>query len=261
MLNMEISNCCHDNDKILTSIDHLENNLQSLFNIRDVAKWNKENEERYLQQLKISNNHLDAKFKKLEESQKPLPDVQFDETFIKNLSSQEIPTDVLTILSLGPKFAVAPKELPILDLASDVELIIKNQVPDDEKRRVRGEVLYSITKFSKQNRKLNRIEKYLQKAAHTARKFLKDNPNIMVSNSDKGGVVIISDKEDYRSKMRALLDDVNTFEPLSNDPTQTVKNKVNKILDNLYKAHTISNKIKKSLKTWNTVPPRVFGQI
>lgn len=72
----------------------------------------------------------------------------------------------VNIISLGPKFAVSPLELPILDLASDVEFIIKN--PEDQQRKVRGDTLYTITKFSKQNRKLNRIDKYLQTAESTS---------------------------------------------------------------------------------------------
>lgn len=61
--------------------------------------------------------------------------------------------------------------------------------------------------------------------------------------------------------MCALLSDIDSFTPLNADPTTTMKNKVNKLIDNLYKANVISNKVKKSLKNWNTVPPRVFGQI
>lgn len=181
-----------------------------------------------------------------------MENIEYDESFIKNLSGSEIPKEVLTILSLGPKFAITPKELPILDLASDIEHIIKTQVPESERRKVRGDALYTITKFSKENRKLKRIDRFLQKAATTARKFLKENPEIMVSNSDKGGVVIIS---------KRLLEDVESFARLKNDPTKTIKNKINKFMDNLFKAHVISNKVKKSLKTWNTVPPRIFGQI
>lgn len=128
-----------------------------------VAEWGKENEASYHEQLKESNSHLDIKFKKLQQLQNQLEDIKYDDSFIKNLSGFEIPKEVLTVLSLGPKFAITPRELPILDLASDVELIIKRLVPENEQRKARGE----------QNRKLNRIDKFLQRAAATARNSLK----------------------------------------------------------------------------------------
>lgn len=83
----------------------------------------------------------------------------------------------------------------------------------------------------------------------------------MVTNSDKGGVVIISKKEDYTTKIRLLLEDLEAFTPLTKDPTTTVKNKVNNLLDKLYRANVIADKLKKKLKSWNTIPPRLFGQL
>lgn len=173
----------------------------------------------------------------------------------------DIPIEIMTVLSLAQKFAINPLELPIIDLASDVELIIKSNVPKEHQRATRGEALYTLTKFSRQNRKLNRIDKFLQKAANMARAFLKKHPEIMVSNSDKRGVVIMSKKVDYHNKIRAQLQDLEAFEPLNKDPTTTVKNKVNNFLEKFFKANEISQVIKKKLKSWNTIPPRLFGQI
>lgn len=73
--------------------------------------------------------------------------------------------------------------------------------------------------------------------------------------------MIISKKEDYKAKIRTLLEDLEAFTPLPKDPTTTVKNKVNNILDKLCKANIIADKLKKKLKSWNAIPPRLFGQL
>lgn len=262
ILNMEISLCHTQIDVLLQTIFKDEEILHSNLGIKTSASIIEENEKLYKAELTTSNRNLDNKFKKLQQTQDHMEDVKFDDSFLKNLSGVEIPKDVETVLGLGPKFAITPKIPPIIDLASDVEFAIKTCIPKDEdKKKARGEALYSLTKFSRQNKKLNRIDKFLQTASSHARSFLKNNPEVMVSNSDKGGVVIISKKDDYKAKIRTLLEDLVAFTPLPKDPTTTVKNKVNNILDKLYKANIIADKLKKQLKSWNTIPPRLFGQL
>lgn len=63
--------------------------------------------------------------------------------------------------------------------------------------------MYEITKFSKQHQKLDRIDRYLEKAANTAEQFLKSNRHIMVSNSDEGGATVISNL--YKVKKRIVV--------------------------------------------------------
>lgn len=83
----------------------------------------------------------------------------------------------------------------------------------------------------------------------------------MVSNSDKGNVTIISNKDDYHRKLEELLSDTESFTSLDVDPTKKVNNLVNRCLDNLYKANILQKKLKTSLKCFNAVQPRLFAQI
>lgn len=66
-------------------------------------------------------------------------DIKYDDSFIKNLSGVEIPNEVMTFLSLGPKFAITLEETPILDLASDVEAIIAQELTEETQRPAWGE--------------------------------------------------------------------------------------------------------------------------
>ncbi|XP_037032177.1 uncharacterized protein LOC119071404 [Bradysia coprophila] len=212
-------------------------------------------------ELMRANARVHQKFVRLTQTQDHPPDIQVDDSFIKNLTDVEIPQDMRTVLSLGPKFSIEPNTDPIIDLASDVELAIQREVPIESQRTARGEAVYSIAKFSKQVKKLTRIDRFLQRAFKKTREFLQQHPNLMVSNSDKGNVTIISNKEDYHRKIEELLSDLEAFTPIETDPTKTVANALNRCLDNLYKANILQAKLKTSLKTFNAIRPRLFAQI
>lgn len=109
--------------------------------------------------------------------------------------------------------------------------------------------MHTITKFDRQHKELNRINKYLQRAANKAKEFLKNNLQIMVSNSDKGGVTIISKKAEYYNKIRTLLSSFEPFTPLDKDPTKAIKGKLNRFLDKLYHANYISDELIDTINT------------
>lgn len=261
ILNMEISICNKSIEYISNLTRSIEQILESNVSSEELSSIQNSNKEIFNLELKQSNQNLHVKMTKLMDQQNSLGNIKYDEGFIKNFTDTVIPNDVMTILSLGPKFAITPKETPILELATDVEAIIAQQLPKDERREARGEALDMLTKFSKQNKHLSHIDRYLRKAAGTAKQFLRNNRNLMVSTSDKGGVTIISKKDEYFSTIRALLSDLNSFTPLDDDPTVKIKGRINRFLDKLYHGSYISDELKKSLKTWNIIPPRLFGQI
>lgn len=132
---------------------------------------------------------------------------------------------MLTILGLDPKFAVAPPEPPIVDLAADVEHAIATVTKYDEHtaRIARGHLFYELTKQIHNPAPQNRITRFLNKSFDDAKQFLVENPDIMVSTSDKGSVTIISSKQDYDENV--TLSDTNNFAPMQNDPT-TLENKI-----------------------------------
>lgn len=261
LLNMEISICCFEIDRLETSVSTGEMSLTQSSLSHDTLSIQVDNQQFYQQQLRQHNANLHRKFTNLIAQQDHLNDIKFDERFIKNLTDITIPNEVMITLSLGPKFAVTPETLPIIDLATDVEHTIARHIQKENQREARGNAFYALTKHSRKNTKLNRIDKFLQKGFGATKSFLKQHPELMVSNSDKGGVTIISLKEDYHSKMMQLVDDRQAFDELERDPTTTVRNKINNQIDSLFQRNIISVATKKRLKCFNAIPPRLFGQI
>lgn len=253
LLNIEIAMCNSD-------IDRLEKQQESM-QIPLPQEIEESSKLVYETELRQANQRVHRKLTRLMQTQDCTPDIELDDRFIKNLTDVEIPREMLTVLSLGPKFSIEPATDPIVDLASVVELAIQREVPISAQRTARGEAVYSIAKFSKQKKKLLRIDKFLQRALKKTREFLQQHPDIMVSNSDKGNVTIISNKEDYHRKIEEQLNDTESFTPIETDPTKTVANALNRCLDNLYKANILQKKLKTSLKTFNAVQPRLFAQI
>lgn len=83
----------------------------------------------------------------------------------------------------------------------------------------------------------------------------------MVSTSDKGAVTLLSNKSDYKSKMRTLIDDPANFSELQSDPTSKCQAKNNRLVTALFKQQHISSFEKSRLRTYTAVAPRIYGQL
>ena len=69
----------------------------------------------------------------------------------------------------------------------------------------------------------------LRKAA----RGLKNNSDIVIRKADKSSVYVILDKEDYLAKLNSLLNDKTKFKKIKKDPTNTLKQSVNQLIDAL----------------------------
>lgn len=244
LLNMEIGACCQQIDQ----------QQRLVGDTTDLPQ--------YHNGLWTQNQHLNRKFKRLLAEQTHLDDVFYDDTFIKNFSNVDVPKDVLTIFGLGPKFAVAPSEYPILDLVTDVEHIVSSNTGHDHhlNRTTRGHMLFELTRLSKIPPKHDRITRFLSKSMENARKFLKNNPDIMVTVSDKGSVTIISSKNDYMLKMAQLVHNPAQFEELNEDPTNPLESKIYRKLLALDKKGYITRPERFKMNPTGTRIPRIYGQ-
>lgn len=89
-------------------------------------------------------------------------------------------------------------------------------------------------------------------------RFLKQNPEIIILKADKGNVTVAMDKSEYLEKSYQLLSDTNTYIQLNNDPTISIQNKLNKLLDQLILARALTKEESKKLKCNNGVFPKMY---
>ena len=91
------------------------------------------------------------------------------------------------------------------------------------------------------------------------RKLLKKNNNIIIVNSDKGNVTVAMDKQDYTQKINSILKERSTYKVLKRDPTTTLQQKNNVLVENLFKEEVITLKEKNSLTQRVATAPRIYG--
>lgn len=257
-LNMEIGAC----NKQLGDMEAAMNELYGQINeCVQSSQLQMEFDIHYKERLSSHNMGLYEKFERLKLEQPFLGDISFDESFIKNLTDVTIPKPVLLILSLGPKFSIQPDKFPVLDIITDLEYIISRFAEGPIKKAIRGQLAYTVTRHTKSTPKLNRIDRFLKRSVRKTKQFLKANPEIFVSTSDKGSVTIVSKKADYVSKLKELVQDEEQFKRLGRDPTSTRQNKNNALAKSLFDNNFIDIADKKKLTTYTAVTPRLFGQI
>lgn len=93
------------------------------------------------------------------------------------------------------------------------------------------------------------------------RDFLKQNPEIIVLNADKGNVTVLMEKTDYLEKMSSLLNDTTTYQQLSKHNTIALQKEANNFFDEWVKESRIDEIYAKNLKTHNGFVAKLYGLV
>ncbi|XP_033226217.1 uncharacterized protein LOC117178827 [Belonocnema kinseyi] len=91
------------------------------------------------------------------------------------------------------------------------------------------------------------------------KRFLVNNPELMVLQADKGNRTIILHLAEYYEKMINLLSDTNTYEKLESDPTLKIQNELYELISNWHKQKFISKRQVNNLACKNGTAPRIYG--
>lgn len=115
---------------------------------------------------------------------------------------------------MGLNFAIIPRQIPHNAIIAATETTCKQLKSEDasELRKVISNALHGA-KPPKQN-----VEKRLR-CAITG---LRNDESITILPADKGNVMAILDREEYRSKMMEILDDP-TYKKLKSDPMAKIE--------------------------------------
>lgn len=129
-----------------------------------------------------------------------------DKWFV-NLSSVQIPENVISFLQLGSIFSLAPsipKKTDIFEIIQYIENNIKH-LSDEGKNDIRSHLFPHLDKYINSGRKPTKIESDILKLSLTIKKF-KNNPNLF-TRSDKGNTIVSSDRATYVNKVFENLED------------------------------------------------------
>ena len=83
----------------------------------------------------------------------------------------------------------------------------------------------------------------INKEEQIALKELKNNDKIIIVQADKGGKIVVMDKDEYINKMEEKLNDNSIYEEVK-DPTNMIKRKITELTNRLHKNNRISLNMK-----------------
>ena len=154
---------------------------------------------------------------------------------VKNSSDRNLTDDQVALLSKGSKFALAPKEIPILDIVCGVEEGFR-QVPRDKKPFVdcaRAKITEILKRASSPPDNLTPQERKVISE-------LKSCGDIIILEADKGNCTVVMKKSDYTTKMMALLNDKKTYKVLSRNSVPVIEKRLNSFIWKLRQEEKIS---------------------
>ena len=181
-----------------------------------------------------------------------------NDSWIVNRSSTAVPPDISSFLALGPGFWLPDRlqrEEDVYGLLADVEQIVKLAVPE-ERNILRARATQQITTHINRTRSKTH---FLANLEIRTSKFLKENPNLIVTKADKGKVTVLLNKEDYDEKSRTLLEDNRTYKLIPSDPTVTVERKHNQLVTTLQRDGHVTEEMGKRLRVYNSMTPKYYG--
>ncbi|XP_053681982.1 uncharacterized protein LOC128732703 [Sabethes cyaneus] len=183
-----------------------------------------------------------------------------------NGTSKQIPPQMEVLLSLGPNFALPSckiDKIVFFHLIAEIENILKTNTDTAVQDRTRCSITNSVLNHIYHNNHTNQTDHCLQfynDAVKITKTFLKENPDVLVTKSDKGNKTVLISKDDYQTKMMQLLDSQQTYQKISRDPTSRYQQKNNNIVQRLLNLKLIDKKTALKLSTHNAVCPRIYGQ-
>ncbi|KAI4476634.1 hypothetical protein M0804_013413 [Polistes exclamans] len=77
--------------------------------------------------------------------------------------------------------------------------------------------------------------------------------------SDKGNHTVIMKKEEYLNEMHKMLQNKDIYQLLNKDPTSKFEKLANNLIMKLRKESIITEEIEKSMKSYNSVAPKIYG--
>lgn len=184
------------------------------------------------------------------------------EEWIENRTNIIIPDTVNSILSLGPKFSALQKQKQdktyIEDIIVNLETTIETK-NNNEKALIRNKVCNAIKKYQKTNEQKQPIDVELQKRIKETTLFLKQNPNILVLQADKGNKTVIMHKNDYKNKIEDILNDETTYKLLKKNPTAVFQKRNNTLIQEWIEELIIDLPTGSKLKNNNSLAPKIYG--
>ena len=169
-----------------------------------------------------------------------------------NISNTKLDPNETELLSLGLKFCPTDLRPNTAAIASSIEPTTKSF-----DRAVEHAIANDIATILQQpSRPTNNLKPHLSKALKTLRQ--KKN-KLKITRADKGNAtVVVMTQDQYKQKMMDHLN-LDCYETLKKDPTDSLTRKLDTILKKLLKEHKLDKSFYQSCRTSNPRKPQLYG--
>ena len=204
--------------------------------------------------------------------------------WIQNLTDINIPEAVLNTLALGPKFVLPltvrqGKSIPELAAFFKIDGLVANFEAkihfeqESFQTEVRKKTVETIEKFlagAKGRNRQNKDKKggeesafleEVRRGVDETRRFLHENPEILVVQADKSNKSVIMRAEEYDIKMRNLLNDKDVYARINRDLSNTQQQDNNTMVKGWFEQGFITKQTQEWLETRTGVAPKIYGLV
>jgi len=161
-------------------------------------------------------------------------------------------------LQLGENFSLPTnnKKEIIFEFIKNIERNIK-KFPVPSQMAVRNHsipLLNNLLSFSP-----HRNQSQVLHLVKIVKRFLNDNPNLIITKADKGNITVALDKDDYTNKLNEMLSDIDTYSKIKKDPSKNLTSKLRTLLSRWKNLKYISDSKYKLLYCSNGLLPTAYG--
>lgn len=174
------------------------------------------------------------------------PEMTISTSNIVNMSDIQLSEIQKQVLSKGLKFVPMPRSIDVVETITNTEKSMSS-APVNIKQAAISEISTFILKWKK------RKQDNMTKDERQALRNLKNMENIIIVPADKGGKIVIMNRNEYINKIEEKLNDSKTYEKVQ-DPTNKAKKKIAKLADKLFQAKRINQATKFELTSIDDLP-------
>ena len=216
------------------------------------------------------------------------PNRTVDREVVKNLSTRILSDEEIDCLAHGLDYGLLPRHFDNMNAVGNIErffhtvtnifqnrkklmkdlrdkdIVINNDICVlNTKEMTLASNLRSLTDPFRFQANRYRKQQHLiheeQNQYHRLLKQLKEDRSIIVTRPDKGRGIVLLDRDNYISKMNAILNDTTKFRCRSDDPTISRERRLTKILNRLKNDGHISEEFCDMAKSSGSHPGRLYG--
>ncbi|KAJ8680705.1 hypothetical protein QAD02_016492 [Eretmocerus hayati] len=269
-LHFQLDKIVSDTHRIAQEIFHIDNELFTTFEIfyNNKLFFHRNNLRKKLDQklefnltknfksrLHEHNEHVDSFTAHLGHHQ----DVEMNKfkSNIENLTNTPIPSEVASILSLGDKYnqAIRPTRTDILDILKNIENTINPYNPNiyfdidaQERNVIRNKILKFAYHYNPDKTPITEQERVIEMNKKLTSKFISDNPDILITKSDKGNKTVLIYKDDYVNRMKDNLRDTRYYEKVHRNPLPTITKSIKNFIQKVNPSQTDSRSRKEKMR-------------